>query len=685
MMRNCSIKLLLFVLIITLILPAQVGASNPDVYLPSNHDLEIPYLRNESGETIKLRGSENFKINWSLPAKIALDIVRDDSGNLYYTDSNGIYAVDSFGKLLWSYKLPTPQGLKYISLGRDGTIYAFESSQDYNKTYGSIFAFNRDGSVKWVYELDQKHSSVTFARHIGDVNGNFVFETETGIVSISPKGSINWTNSDILQITRSGTSFTNSNITELYTDLTGNIFVVTKDNKLYSLDSVGKIKWQIVNPGIGKLDIIDNKIYSLSSKGLLLIDASNGNEISTGQTELPLTSILPTDHNDSFYVSKENGISKIDHSGHEIWSYEIREMGYRDAYNLTSDTEGNVYFTNNGGSVYSLDKDGRERFILFIQNHSSSGSDIISDSVGNAYVLSSAGLTAIAPRQALLKILQDEKEIFFPVHPEVIEGTTVLPMRKIFEILGSSIEWNGETQTVTAVKGDKSIRITVGTKTAQINEMKTDLDIAPLIKDGNMMVPLRFVSETLGYKVNWDGDKHLIKLVSPNGTTNGNSPAQGSKTLFTNNSGRFYLLTDDKWRINKSQDYNFFINDDKEHYMIVENLNKADFANQSDLNDVADLIKINLEDSLLNSTISDLHDVTINGLKSVQFEAAGEYNKLKIHYFITLVESSDGFFLLQNWTLESKYKEAIPVFFEMVKSFRPMDVPSKPIIHVKET
>ena len=41
------------------------------------------------------------------------------------------------------------------------------------------------------------------------------------------------------------------------------------------------------------------------------------------------------------------------------------------------------------------------------------------------------------------------------VNPQIINDRTMVPLRKIFELLGCNIEWNGSTKTVIATKGEK--------------------------------------------------------------------------------------------------------------------------------------------------------------------------------------------------------------------------------------
>lgn len=56
------------------------------------------------------------------------------------------------------------------------------------------------------------------------------------------------------------------------------------------------------------------------------------------------------------------------------------------------------------------------------------------------------------------------------------------------------------------------IRMTIGNKETYVNGEKILLDVAPLMKDNRAFVPVRFISENLGYQVEWDNTKKEIKI-----------------------------------------------------------------------------------------------------------------------------------------------------------------------------
>ncbi len=105
-----------------------------------------------------------------------------------------------------------------------------------------------------------------------------------------------------------------------------------------------------------------------------------------------------------------------------------------------------------------------------------------------------------------VKVLLNGKEVEFDVHPQIINDRTMVPMRAIFEELGATVEWDGETQTVTSVKDETVINLTIGVPAIIIDGVEKALDVAPVIIDGRTLVPVRAVSEAFKLSVDWDGE-----------------------------------------------------------------------------------------------------------------------------------------------------------------------------------
>ncbi|MCF2942998.1 stalk domain-containing protein [Paenibacillus tarimensis] len=98
--------------------------------------------------------------------------------------------------------------------------------------------------------------------------------------------------------------------------------------------------------------------------------------------------------------------------------------------------------------------------------------------------------------------------------PVNLGGSILVPMRSIFEALGSEIKWNGATRSVTSEKNGVVIKLTIDSKVATIQGKQITLNTAPTIVNQATMVPIRFVSEALGADVIWDADSSTVRITT---------------------------------------------------------------------------------------------------------------------------------------------------------------------------
>ena len=118
------------------------------------------------------------------------------------------------------------------------------------------------------------------------------------------------------------------------------------------------------------------------------------------------------------------------------------------------------------------------------------------------------------PDASAIKVIVDDSELLLDVAPEIRSGRTLVPLRAIFEALDATVSWDDATRTVTAKQGDTTIVLQIDNPIAQVNGKPVRLDQAPVISGGRTLVPVRFVSEALGAQVMWDGDTRTVFIDS---------------------------------------------------------------------------------------------------------------------------------------------------------------------------
>ena len=89
------------------------------------------------------------------------------------------------------------------------------------------------------------------------------------------------------------------------------------------------------------------------------------------------------------------------------------------------------------------------------------------------------------------------------VAPVIENGRLLVPVRAVSEAFEYEISWDGKTKTVSVKDGKRVLKLTVDEKSYVWNGEKKQADVAPKIRNGRTMVPLRLISECFGCDVKW--------------------------------------------------------------------------------------------------------------------------------------------------------------------------------------
>lgn len=117
-----------------------------------------------------------------------------------------------------------------------------------------------------------------------------------------------------------------------------------------------------------------------------------------------------------------------------------------------------------------------------------------------------------------VKINVNGKEVKSDVDPYIKNGRTMVPVRFIAEELGAEVnygvdeKYNFQWVSVAAPEDYLALSMIIGYPVAVISEGTYRSDVAPEIKDGRTMVPLRFISDYLNLDVNWDDSTKTVYL-----------------------------------------------------------------------------------------------------------------------------------------------------------------------------
>lgn len=98
--------------------------------------------------------------------------------------------------------------------------------------------------------------------------------------------------------------------------------------------------------------------------------------------------------------------------------------------------------------------------------------------------------------------------------PYTSEGRTLVPLRFIGDALGAKVDY--EDGVVTAEMADRTVVMTIGSTEYTLNGEVYTMETAPVIVNDRTMVPLRALSEALGLVVDWDGSTETITVTREN-------------------------------------------------------------------------------------------------------------------------------------------------------------------------
>lgn len=113
--------------------------------------------------------------------------------------------------------------------------------------------------------------------------------------------------------------------------------------------------------------------------------------------------------------------------------------------------------------------------------------------------------------------LDDRPVSFSDAQPLMRDNRTFVPFRAIFESMGAEVSWDDPSRTVTAKRGDRTVKLTIGRKACTVDRHGADrsfsTDAAPFIEGGRTYVPVRFAAQALGAAVGWDSASQTVLIV----------------------------------------------------------------------------------------------------------------------------------------------------------------------------
>jgi carboxyl-terminal processing protease len=104
------------------------------------------------------------------------------------------------------------------------------------------------------------------------------------------------------------------------------------------------------------------------------------------------------------------------------------------------------------------------------------------------------------------------KEVAMAEAPFVEGGRTYVPIRFVSESLGLQVNWNEKEQEIRIMNDNRIITMKPNSNIAVIGNDQYTFDVPVIIKDSRSYLPIRFLIQLFGRKIDWIVDKKQINI-----------------------------------------------------------------------------------------------------------------------------------------------------------------------------
>ena len=89
-------------------------------------------------------------------------------------------------------------------------------------------------------------------------------------------------------------------------------------------------------------------------------------------------------------------------------------------------------------------------------------------------------------------------------------GYTLLPIRRVLEAFGGSVEWVPATNGVLCTLNGHQVELAPGSAQATVDGVSVTMDVPAEARNDRTFVPVRFVSENLGLSVSYEPTNQIV-------------------------------------------------------------------------------------------------------------------------------------------------------------------------------
>lgn len=116
------------------------------------------------------------------------------------------------------------------------------------------------------------------------------------------------------------------------------------------------------------------------------------------------------------------------------------------------------------------------------------------------------------PVKKSIQVLLDGNGMELTMPPLLINNSTYVPLRGVFEQMGVQVRWDISSRSVIAVKGSTTLILNSVSGQTTTNGKIIESDQKTVFINDSVYVPLRLISEMLGAEVEWDAEAYAVQI-----------------------------------------------------------------------------------------------------------------------------------------------------------------------------
>lgn len=112
----------------------------------------------------------------------------------------------------------------------------------------------------------------------------------------------------------------------------------------------------------------------------------------------------------------------------------------------------------------------------------------------------------------LISVYVDGGVLLMDTLPRVKDQRTMVPIRAVAEALGADVKWVEESNQVVMERAGSTVVMALGSTVAMVDGAPFKMDVAPYADQNRTYLPVRYVAEFFGQKVDWDQDERRVDI-----------------------------------------------------------------------------------------------------------------------------------------------------------------------------